>query len=44
MLSGAWGNRDDDDCVRIIHAALDAGVNFIDTASSSSTRRGRAVL
>src|SRR3954471_24058382 len=32
MMFGAWGNRDHDDCVRIIHAALDNGINFIDTA------------
>jgi aryl-alcohol dehydrogenase-like predicted oxidoreductase len=32
MMFGAWGNPDHDECVRIIHAALDAGVNFIDTA------------
>ncbi len=32
MMFGAWGNPDHDDCVRIVHAALDAGVNFIDTA------------
>src|SRR5437868_10276123 len=32
MMFGAWGNRDHDDCVRIIHTALDAGINFIDTA------------
>src|SRR6201995_4723680 len=32
MMFGAWGNRDHDDCVRIIHAALDAGINFVDTA------------
>jgi aryl-alcohol dehydrogenase-like predicted oxidoreductase len=32
MMFGAWGNRDHDDSVSIIHAALDAGVNFIDTA------------
>src|SRR5215217_6580482 len=32
MMFGAMGNRDHDDCVRIIHAALDAGINFIDTA------------
>ena len=32
MMFGAWGNRDHDDCIRIIHAALDAGINFIDTA------------
>ncbi|MBV8160712.1 MAG: aldo/keto reductase [Acidimicrobiia bacterium] len=32
MMLGAWGNRDHDDCVRIIHTAVDAGINFIDTA------------
>src|SRR5688572_10515525 len=32
MMFGAWGNPDHEECVRIIHAALDAGVNFIDTA------------
>ena len=32
MMFGEWGNRDVDDCVRIIHAALDAGINFVDTA------------
>jgi aryl-alcohol dehydrogenase-like predicted oxidoreductase len=32
MMFGAWGNTDHDECVRIIHAALDGGVNFVDTA------------
>jgi aryl-alcohol dehydrogenase-like predicted oxidoreductase len=32
MMFGAWGNTDHDDSIRIIHRALDAGVNFIDTA------------
>jgi aryl-alcohol dehydrogenase-like predicted oxidoreductase len=32
MMFGAWGNRNHDDSIRIIHRALDAGVNFIDTA------------
>ncbi|MEA2479229.1 MAG: hypothetical protein QOJ07_1151, partial [Thermoleophilaceae bacterium] len=32
MMFGAWGNEDHDDSIRIIHAALDAGINFIDTA------------
>jgi aryl-alcohol dehydrogenase-like predicted oxidoreductase len=31
-MFGAWGNPDHDDCVRVVHAALDAGINFIDTA------------
>jgi aryl-alcohol dehydrogenase-like predicted oxidoreductase len=32
MMFGAWGNTDHEDCVGIIHRALDAGINFIDTA------------
>src|ERR687886_2406264 len=32
MMFGAWGNTVHDDSIRIIHAALDAGINFIDTA------------
>ena len=32
MMFGSWGNPDHDDSIRIIHAALDAGINFIDTA------------
>ena len=32
MMFGAWGNPDHSDSPRIIHAALDAGINFIDTA------------
>lgn len=32
MMFGQVGNPDHDDCVRIVHRALDAGINFIDTA------------
>jgi aryl-alcohol dehydrogenase-like predicted oxidoreductase len=32
MMFGQWGNPDHDDCTKIIHRALDAGINFIDTA------------
>ena len=32
MMFGAHGNTDHDDSIRIIHKALDAGINFIDTA------------
>ena len=32
MAFGAWGNPDHDEAIRIIHRALDAGINFIDTA------------
>jgi aryl-alcohol dehydrogenase-like predicted oxidoreductase len=33
MMFGSWGNADRADCVRIIHEALDAGINFLDTAN-----------
>ncbi len=32
MMFGAWGNTDHDDSIRIIHRALDAGINVVDTA------------
>jgi hypothetical protein len=32
MMFGGWGNTDHDESIRIIHRALDAGINFIDTA------------
>ena len=32
MMFGAWGESDHEESIRIIHAALDAGINFIDTA------------
>ncbi|HZN13055.1 MAG TPA: aldo/keto reductase [Acidimicrobiales bacterium] len=32
MMFGPWGNRDVDDCLRMVDTALDAGINFIDTA------------
>ena len=32
MMFGAWGEPDHDASVRVIHRALDAGINFVDTA------------
>ena len=32
MMFGAWGNPDHDEGIHTIHAALDAGINFVDTA------------
>ncbi|NYJ73350.1 aldo/keto reductase [Allobranchiibius huperziae] len=32
MMFGPWGNDDRADATRIIHAALDAGINIVDTA------------
>jgi aryl-alcohol dehydrogenase-like predicted oxidoreductase len=34
MMFGGWGNRDAHASIRIVHRALDAGVNLIDTADS----------
>ena len=39
MMFGAWGNQDHDDSVRIIRRALDAGINFIDSADIYSAVR-----
>jgi aryl-alcohol dehydrogenase-like predicted oxidoreductase len=36
MMFGAWGNNDHEDSIKIIHRALDAGINFIDTADMYS--------
>ena len=36
MMFGAIGNPDHDDSIRIIHKALDTGINFIDTADAYS--------
>jgi aryl-alcohol dehydrogenase-like predicted oxidoreductase len=36
MMFGAVGNPDHDDAIRIVHRALDAGINFIDTADAYS--------
>lgn len=36
MMFGAVGNPDHEDCARIIHAALDQGINFVDTADMYS--------
>src|SRR5260221_8136684 len=32
MMFGEWGTKDHDESIQIIHRALDAGINFIDTA------------
>lgn len=44
MMFGAWGNRDHDDSIRIIHAALDAGINFIDTADVYSAGESEEIV
>jgi aryl-alcohol dehydrogenase-like predicted oxidoreductase len=44
MMFGAWGNTDHDDSIRIIHAALDAGVNFVDTADVYSAGESEEIV
>jgi len=44
MMFGEWGNPDHDDSVRIIHRALDAGINFIDTADVYSRGESEEIV
>jgi aryl-alcohol dehydrogenase-like predicted oxidoreductase len=44
MMFGAWGNTDHDDSVRIIHRALDAGINFVDTADVYSRGESEEIV
>ena len=44
MMFGAWGNRDHDDSVKIIHTALDAGINFVDTADMYSAGESEEIV
>jgi aryl-alcohol dehydrogenase-like predicted oxidoreductase len=44
MMFGEWGNPDHDESVRIIHAALDAGINFIDTADVYSRGESEEIV
>jgi aryl-alcohol dehydrogenase-like predicted oxidoreductase len=38
------GNADHDDCIRIIHAALDRGINFVDTADMYSAGESEQIV
>ena len=44
MMFGAAGNPDHEDSVKIIHRALDAGINFIDTADVYSTGESEQIV
>ena len=44
MMFGAWGNRDHDESIDVIHAALDAGINFIDTADVYSAGESEEIV
>ncbi len=41
---GGWGDIDDNESVRAIHAALDLGINFFDTAANYGTGHSERVL
>src|SRR3954465_13646656 len=44
MMFGAWGNPDHDDSIRVIHRALDAGINFVDTADVYSDGESEEIV
>jgi aryl-alcohol dehydrogenase-like predicted oxidoreductase len=44
MMFGAAGNPDHDDSIRIIHKALDAGINFVDTADAYSRGESEEIV
>src|SRR5439155_23982257 len=44
MMFGAWGNPDHDESIAVIHAALDAGINFIDTADVYSAGESEEIV
>jgi aryl-alcohol dehydrogenase-like predicted oxidoreductase len=44
MMFGAWGETDHDESIRIIHAALDGGIDFIDTADVYSAGESEVIV
>src|ERR1700758_2009686 len=44
MMFGAWGETDHDESIRIIHRALDAGINFVDTADVYSRGESEQIV
>jgi aryl-alcohol dehydrogenase-like predicted oxidoreductase len=44
MMFGDWGNKDHDESVQMIHRALDAGINFIDTADVYSAGESEEIV
>jgi aryl-alcohol dehydrogenase-like predicted oxidoreductase len=44
MMFGSWGNPDHEDGIRVIHRALDAGINFIDTANGYSEGESEVIV
>jgi aryl-alcohol dehydrogenase-like predicted oxidoreductase len=44
MMFGSVGNPDHDDCIRIVHTALDHGINFVDTADMYSAGESEEIV
>jgi aryl-alcohol dehydrogenase-like predicted oxidoreductase len=44
MMFGAWGEPDHDTSIGVIHHALDAGINFIDTADVYSQGESEVIV
>ena len=44
MMFGEWGTKDHDESIRIIHRALDAGLNFVDTADVYSAGESEEIV
>ncbi|MEV8423362.1 aldo/keto reductase [Streptomyces niveus] len=44
MMFGSVGNSDHDDSVRVIHSALDQGINFLDTADMYSAGESEVIV
>jgi len=44
MMFGALGNRDHDECTRIVHRALAAGISFLNTADGYSAGESEQIL
>jgi aryl-alcohol dehydrogenase-like predicted oxidoreductase len=44
MMFGAWGEPDHNKSIRIIHSAIDAGINFIDTADVYSAGESEEIV
>src|SRR4051812_21934704 len=44
MMFGTWGETDHDESIRVIHAALDAGISFVDTADVYSRGESEEIV
>lgn len=44
MMFGKLANPDHDECIRIVHKALDSGINFIDTADAYSNGESETIV